>query len=144
MKLRVVAAVAVLVSAFVHLKLWFDGFRHDHVVGPAFMLNAVGGLVIAVLLLTWRHWVPAFLALGFGVSTLAAFTVATLPSGLFGVHEHWVGAYTWTAAIAEAVAAVTGATLLWRELPRRVGSQSTDRSGNQAQHGLTLRRAHLD
>src|SRR4051812_24337636 len=95
--LRVIAAVAVLVSAYVHLKLFFDGFKDQTVVGPAFMLNAVAGVVIAILLLTWQHWIPGFLTLGFGVSTLTAFIIATLPAGLFGVHEHWVGGYIWAA-----------------------------------------------
>ena len=73
MNIRLLAAAAVLVSAAVHLYLWFDGMREADVVGPAFMLNAVGGAVIAVLLVFWRHWIPPFLALGFGLSTLTAF-----------------------------------------------------------------------
>ena len=70
--MRVLAAVSVLVSAAVHLYLWLDFARDDDFLGPSFMLNAVAGAVIAVLLLVWRHWLPAFLALGFGLSTLLA------------------------------------------------------------------------
>src|SRR4051812_16773341 len=70
MNLRLLAAAAVLISAAVHLYLWFDGMKEADVVGPAFMLNAVGGAVIALLLVGWRHWIPPFLALGFGLSTL--------------------------------------------------------------------------
>src|SRR4051812_1496736 len=88
MKLRMVAAAAVLVSAGIHLYLWLDVFRHAHVVGPAFMVNAIGGTIIAVLLATWRHWTPLLLAIGFGAATLAAFIIATT-AGLYGVHEHW-------------------------------------------------------
>ena len=66
MWIRVVGAAAVLVSAAVHLWLWFEGFRDLHIIGPAFLLNAVGGAVIAVLLVTWRSWVPGILAAGFG------------------------------------------------------------------------------
>jgi hypothetical protein len=133
---RLVAAAAVLVSAVVHLKLWFDGFRDLHVVGPAFLLNAVGGLVIAVLLVTWRHWVPAFLAAGFGASTLGAFIIATTV-GLFGVHEHWVGAYVWIAAVSEAVALVAGVLLLARPAP------STRSSSVQSEDRFSLGRLHL-
>ena len=79
-----VAAVAVLVSAAVHLYLWFEGIRDADVIGPAFLLNAFGGAVIAVLLVVWRHWVPPFLAVGFGLSTLAAFVISATV-GLFGV-----------------------------------------------------------
>jgi len=133
MQMRVLAAVAVLVSAGVHLKLWFDGVR-DQSVGPAFLLNAVGGLVIAVLLVTWRHWVPALLAVGFGVSTIGAFTIAATV-GLFGVHEVWTGAYVWTALISEAVAVVAGAALLSHENPLR--------SGGQLENWPSVRRADL-
>jgi len=48
--MRMLAAAAVLVSAGVHLYLWFHVFQHTHVVGPAFMVNAVGGAVIAILI----------------------------------------------------------------------------------------------
>jgi hypothetical protein len=108
MTVRLVAAAAVLVSAGVHLKLWLDGFRHDHVVGPAFMLNAVAGVVIAGLLVAWKHWLAPLLAAGFGAATLIAFVISTTGSGLFGVHESWAGGYVWAAAIAEAVAIVAG------------------------------------
>ena len=134
MLIRLVTAAAVLVSAGVHLKLWFDGVR-DQSVGPAFMLNAVGGLVIAVLLLTWRHWVPALLAVGFGIATLGAFTIAATV-GLMGIHEHWTGGYVWTAAIVEVVAILAGALLLARTNPLR--------SGGQLQDGLAVRGSHLN
>ena len=115
---RAVAAVAVLVSAAVHLYLWFDGMRDADIVGPAFLLNAVGGVVIAVLLVTWRHWVPPFLALGFGLSTLTAFVIAATV-GLFGVQEVWTGWTVWTAAAAEVVAVVAGARVLAADNPLR-------------------------
>jgi hypothetical protein len=116
MKLRMLTAAAVLVSAAVHLYLWFDVFRHTHVVGPAFMVNAVGGAVIAVLLLTWNHWIPLVLAVGFGVATLGAFIIAATV-GLYGVHEHWTGWEVWTAAVAEVVAILAaGSVLLWENV----------------------------
>ena len=136
MYVRIVAAAAVLVSAAVHLKLWFDGFRDLDVVGPAFLLNAFGGLVIAVLLVTWRHWVPPLLSAGLGASTLGAFVIATTV-GLFGLHEHWVGAYVWIAAVAEVVALVSGLVLLARDLP------ANRTSSVQSQHRLSLGRLHL-
>ena len=125
MKMRMLAAAGVLVSAAVHLYLWFDLFRHAHVVGPGFMVNAVGGTVIAVLLVTWRHWVPLVLAVGFGVATLGAFIIAAT-AGLYGVHEHWTGWEVWTAAAAEAVVIVAAGTLLLQE--------NAQRSGHRLQH----------
>jgi hypothetical protein len=115
MNVRIVAAAAVLVSAYVHLYEWLNGFRHDNVMGPLFAVNVVAGVVIAVLLFTWKHWLVAFLAFGFGASTLGGFAIATTSGGLFGTHEKWQGGYVWAAAISEAVAIVAGLICLLRE-----------------------------
>ena len=124
MRMRAFAAAGVLVSGAVHFKLYFDWAHENDKVGPAFLLNAGAGLVIAVLLLSWRHWIPPLLAVGFGVSTLAAFlTAATV--GLFGVSEAWTGWAVWTAAVAELVAIVAGVSVLWlesRPAPQRTTS----------------------
>jgi hypothetical protein len=135
MTLRGLAAVAVLVSAGVHLLLWFDGMRDADVVGPAFLLNAVGGTVIAGLLVLWRHWVPPLLAVGFGLSTLTAFLLAATV-GLFGVEEGWTGWEVWTAAVAEVVAVVAGGLLLRADAPWR--------SRTQPQHHTAGSRPDLD
>jgi hypothetical protein len=114
MRMRALAAAGVLVSGAVHFKLYFDWAQENDKVGPAFLINAGAGLVIAVLLMSWRHWIPPLLAVGFGVSTLAAFvTAATV--GLFGVSESWTGWAVWTAAVAELVAIASGVSVLWQE-----------------------------
>ncbi len=115
MTVRIVAAIAVLVSAYVHLREWLDGMRDVHVIGPLFVVNIVAGVVIAVLLLTWKHWLAPFLALGFGASTLGGFAIATTSAGLFGDHEKWQGSYVWIAAAAEVVAIIAGLIALSRE-----------------------------
>lgn len=108
MTLRVIGAVAALVSAAVHLWEWgFNGYRELSVVGPSFLVNVAAGIVIAVLLLTWGHWIPQFLLFGFGLLTLGGFVTATTV-GLFGVHERWSGFAIWAAAVAEAIAIVIG------------------------------------
>lgn len=106
MRTRLITALAVLVSAAVHLRLWTTGVRYEHVVGPAFMVNGIAGVVIAVLLVAWRQWPPLLLAFGFGASTFGAFVIAAT-AGLFGDHETWSGTYVWVAAISEIVAVVT-------------------------------------
>jgi hypothetical protein len=114
MKTRVVAAAAVFISAVVHAILWFDGYRDVAVIGAAFMLNAVGGVVIAILLLRWRNWVPWLLAVGFGVATLGAF-VLSVTVGLFGFQETPGGVSQWIAAVSEVVAIVAGVAGARRE-----------------------------
>jgi hypothetical protein len=138
MNMRVLAAAAVLVSAAVHLYLWFDGMREADVVGPAFMLNAVGGAVIALLLVVWRHWIPPFLALGFGLSTLTAFVIAA-SVGLFGVEESWTGWAVWTAAVAELVAILTSAMLLLQDNPLSSRTPGSRTQGSRTSGSRTRR-----
>jgi hypothetical protein len=114
MKLRMVVAVAVLVSGAVHVKLWADGVRDINVIGPLFLLNAVAALVIAGALLFWRSWLPLLAAVGFGASTLMAF-VLSATVGLFGVNESWTGSYVVTAYVSELVALVAGCWALYAE-----------------------------
>ena len=136
MILRVLTAAAVLVSAAVHFKLWFfDSFSEIPTIGPLFLLNAVGGLAIGVLVLVWRHWLPALAAVGFGASTLGAFIISATV-GLLGLQESFRGTSELTAAAAEVVAILGGVALLVQWFLRR-------RSAGQPQHGLPAGRAHL-
>jgi hypothetical protein len=113
MGLKMLGAAGLLVSAAVHGYMWLNGVRHQ-TVGPMFLINVVAGVVIAVLLLRWEHWVPAFLTLGFGASTLGAFIIASTV-GLLGVHTQWEGFYVFAAAISEIVCILVGGILLLRQ-----------------------------
>jgi hypothetical protein len=128
MRLRTLGAVALVVSAAVHLYLWFDGVRNQ-TVGPLFLVNVVAGVVIAVTLLRWEHWVPAFLTFGFGAATLGAFVISSTV-GLLGVHTEWAGVSVFTAAAAEIVCIVVGLTLLLAN--RSVSPRMTPTHGRHA------------
>ena len=120
--LRVLIAICVVTSAVVHLYLWQDGMKTLDVVGPAFLLNGIGGLVLGVLVLVWRHWLPLLGAVGFGVATLTAFLISTTPGGFFGVHERWVGWAVWLSAISEIGAIALGIAALLAERKRSIVS----------------------
>lgn len=109
--LRGVTAAGVLLSADVHLALWATGFKDIDTIGPLFMLNAVGGFLIGVAVLVWRHWLTLLAAAGFGVATLFAFYLS-VTVGLFGLQETAGGVQQVTAEVAEYVALV-GAGLAW-------------------------------
>lgn len=110
---RRIGAAAALVSAAVHLYLWFDGVRDQGTVGALFLVNVVAGVVIAGLLVGWRSWVPLFLLGGFGAVTLVCFLIAVTGS-LFGIHTTWSW-YAWLAAASEVVAIVAGVVAAWHE-----------------------------
>jgi hypothetical protein len=116
---RGLAAAGVLLSAEVHLDLWdLQGYRHIHVIGPLFLLNAVSGLTIGVVVLVWRHWLAALAAAGFGAATFAAFWVS-VTVGLFGFTESPTGSAQILAEIAEIVAVVFGLLAAIWTGPRR-------------------------
>ena len=114
---RAITAAAVLVSALVHLYLWDDGMRVVDVVGPAFLVNGVGGIVIAVAVLAWRHWLPLLAAAGFGAATLGAY-VMSRTVGLAGVRETITTPEAVVSAVVE-VLAVVFAAVAWRAERRR-------------------------
>lgn len=115
---RGLAAAGVLLSADVHLVLYFQGFSDIKVVGPAFMSNALGGIAIGVAVPLWRHWLPLLAAIAFGIATLAAFYLSATV-GLFGVHETFGGNQQVLAEVAEWVAIIAAGTALTVE--RRMG-----------------------
>ena len=122
--IRGVGGLAVVVSAVVHLYLWFDGVKDQGTVGALFVVNVVAGLVIAVMLLRWRHWIPLFLLAGFGATTFGAFLIA-VNGTLFGIHTDWSW-YAWVAAVSEVVAVVVGVVAAAQEgylsqVPGRTG-----------------------
>jgi hypothetical protein len=115
MIVRLIAAAAVLISAADHLKLWSDEMKDVHVIGPLFLVNVASGVVIAGLLIGWRHWLAPLLAAGFGAATLGGFIIASSPAGLFGDHESWAGGYVFVATVVEIVAIVAGLYAFTRE-----------------------------
>jgi hypothetical protein len=113
MKIRALTAFVVLVSAVIHLYLWFDGVKDQGTVGALFVVNVIAGVAIAVLLMVWHDWEPLFLAVGFGAATIVAFVISATV-GLFGIETGWSW-YAYLAFAAEAVAIVAGLVGLQQE-----------------------------
>jgi hypothetical protein len=109
---RVLVALGLLGSAWVHLVVWQDWARYDDVIGPLFIVNVIAGPVITLAVLGWRtHWLPEAATLAFGVATLGAY-VLSLTIGFFGIQEQFrTGEEVW-GVVTEAVCVVGGAMLL--------------------------------
>ena len=121
---RVLTALVVAISGAVHVYLVAVkdyGGGDGNWLATAFWLQGIGGLVLAVLVLTWRSPLPLLGAVAFGLSTLVGFLLAVyLPDGLFGVRSLWGGWPETVSAVTEALAVVGGATALVQERRRRV------------------------
>jgi hypothetical protein len=95
--LRVVGALLLAAMGWIHLDLWLDGYRTIDVIGPAFLLNVIGGFGLAALLLVtprrFLSWVAALGAL-FSLGTLGALLISTW-WGLFGFTETTAASLWW-------------------------------------------------
>ena len=106
--LRVLGAVLLAGMGWIHLHLWLDGYRTIDVIGPAFVLNAIAGFGLAVLLLvTPRPLLPWVAALGAltALGTLGGLLLATTV-GLFGFTETTAASLWWESFWVEVAAAV--------------------------------------
>jgi hypothetical protein len=112
--LRLLLIAGLLGSAWVHYDLWRNGYSEIKIVGPLFLVNAVAGVAIALLVLVLRHWLPALAAVGFGAATLAGY-VLSLTVGFFNVHEQFVSQAEVWGVITEASCVVFGAVVFVRE-----------------------------
>lgn len=109
--LRGLVVTGVLMSAVVHLELWAQGVAEVPVIGPLFLLNAVAGIVLGLVVPIWRHWIPVATACVFNAATLLAFALA-VTVGLFGSREVAAGVPQLLAGMAEMVSLLCGLTLL--------------------------------
>jgi hypothetical protein len=102
------AGAALLIwSGVIHLQLWADGYRSISVIGPLFLVQGVGSIVIAAALAVLRR-LALIVA---GALTLAATAGGLLLSvyvGLFGYQESLAVPYAQSSLVIE----FTGAALL--------------------------------
>ena len=110
--LRLLGALLLAAMGWIHLDLWWDGYRTIDVIGPAFLLNAIAGFGLAALLLvTPRPLVPWLAVLGalMAAGTLAGLLATTV--GLFGFRESTAAALWWESFWVEVAAVVVLAAL---------------------------------
>jgi hypothetical protein len=85
----VVGGLLVLWSGGIHFHLWQSvGYKHLATIGPLFLLQSIGALVVGLLLLVMRRVWAALLGAGFALSTLAGFLIS-VTHGLFGFQDSW-------------------------------------------------------
>jgi hypothetical protein len=105
--LAAVGAVLLVWSGVIHIQLWSNGYRDISVIGPLFIIQGVGSIVIAVVIVVFRRLV----LLAAGAVALAATAVGLLLSvylGLFGYRESLAVPYAESSLVVE----FTGAAVL--------------------------------
>ncbi len=116
----VAGSALVMWSAAVHLDLWDSGYRSIATIGPLFLLQSIGGIVLGLLILAVRRVWAAILGIGFALSTMAGFLLSVV-HGLFGFQDSWEAPFA-TQAFAIEIAAIVvlalaGALCLARSAP---------------------------
>lgn len=101
----IAAAATIAVSAVVHVHLWTSGYRHLPTVGPLFLLQALGGFILSVVLILTRRVWAAVLSFGLICATLAGFFMAVYV-GLFGFRDSWSAPFAGMAFVYEVVSGV--------------------------------------
>ncbi|MET7998141.1 hypothetical protein ABZU76_45385 [Amycolatopsis sp. NPDC005232] len=120
--MRGLGAIGLVGSAAVHFYLYFgSGYSDIAVVGPLFLVNGIAGIVIAVALLFWHHWVPPFLTFGFGGVTLLAYLLS-VTVGFYGMHDQFNSQFEYWGVVTEALCVICGLVLLVQEVRARQSS----------------------
>jgi hypothetical protein len=91
-----VGSLLILWSAYIHFHLWSetDGYRHIATIGPLFLAQSIGGLVVAIVVAAVRRVWAAIIGIGFAASTAAGFLLTVgLPKGLFNFKESWAAPF---------------------------------------------------
>ena len=120
--LAVAGAALMVWSGVIHLQLWSDGYRSISVIGPLFLIQGAGSIVLAVALAVFRR---VFL-LAAGAVTMAATAAGLLLSvnvSLFGFRESLAVPYAMSSLVVEfagaAVLAAAAALVLAASPVRR-------------------------
>jgi hypothetical protein len=103
--LALTGAILLVWSGVIHLQLWSDGYRSIAVIGPLFLVQGIGSIVVALVLGLFRRLVLMVA----GSVLLAATAVGLLLSagtGLFGYRESLAVPYAGTSLIVEFAGAV--------------------------------------
>jgi hypothetical protein len=90
MACRLLGAAGVAAAGGIHFQLWFTGYNVIAVIGPLFLLDALGSWVLALLLAGLRFRVLAALGIAVELGAIAGLAVAST-TGLFGFRESGFG-----------------------------------------------------
>ncbi len=101
----VVGSALLASSGAIHLQLWSSGYRTIPTIGPLFLLQGIAGVLLAVLLLSWRRLLLVVTAAGFLIATSGGLLLST-SFGLFGFKDTLAAPYAGLSLVVEGVGAL--------------------------------------
>ncbi len=85
----VAGGLLIIWSSYIHFHLWQSlGYRRIATIGPLFLLQSIGGLLIGLTVIAFRRVWAALLGAGFAVFTMIGFLIS-VEHGLFGFKDTW-------------------------------------------------------
>ena len=98
-------ACGMVLSGYIHLHLDAIGYRHIPTIGPLFVVQGVGAILLALVTAVLRRVWTALLGAGMMLATVAGFLIS-VNFGLFGFQDSFVGSNAVGAFVVEIVSAV--------------------------------------
>lgn len=95
--MRYGASALLLIGGWVHLKLYFDGYRDvpNANLGRSFLLNALASVVVAVAIAVRPERIVRLAGMAVAAGTLGAFAVSRTDQGIFGFTESGLNPSPW-------------------------------------------------
>ncbi len=119
MWLLYLACAALLVaSGAIHLHLWDIAYRHVKTLNVLFLVQAIGTVLAAIVLLVTRHFLIAIGCALLMAGTIAGFVLADTV-GIFGFKLPYITTEAWIVLVIEAVGVVLLATTAWLTFNQR-------------------------
>lgn len=113
----VIAAALMVVSAIDHIHLWDIAYRHVATLGPLFLVQAIAGIVLAVVIVASRLAAAVLAGAVLMVGTIGGFIIADTV-GLFGFTLPEVTSWAYLALSTEGVSTIILVTVLVRHMQR--------------------------
>jgi hypothetical protein len=126
---------------YIHLHLWQEGYRQIPTNGPLFLLDAVAGFALALLVLAWPRPLARLAAAGYTAGTLGALIIS-LTVGLFGFRESISASYVTQSLTIETITlfALISWTILAATRPRAAARPpATDARHTEPAHAGSAR-----
>lgn len=103
----VVGGLLLIWTAYIHFHLWGEpgGYRSIPTIGPLFLLQSIGGLLLGLVVIAVRRVWAALAGIGFALATIGGFLI-TVTNGLFGFSDSWLVPFAQQAFAIEVAAAV--------------------------------------